>query len=280
MNIENYPKIIYKYRNWIVENNEKATQNHQAALKENKLYLASPSGFNDPFDCRIPSNYLLINTPEKIEKYVDDGIEKFKPDLIALGIDIESARQSEKEELNDIETLQQNRENFEFTKMDKHLGVLSMSARWDSILMWSHYGDFHKGYCIGFNEEKMRNSGLFAKGGLVIYSDKFPIINPLKEINPVEKAFLQTHYKAKDWEYEEEYRLTKLFFHPSNEFRPPENEDRIVPIPDDFIEEVNLGLNILQEHKDEIITICRSRNIKVYQVVKVPFKFLLDRKEI
>ena len=31
--------------------------------------------------------------------------------------------------------------------------------------MWSHYGDFHRGYCIGFDEEKLRNTGFFGKGG-------------------------------------------------------------------------------------------------------------------
>ena len=31
------------------------------------------------------------------------------------------------------------------------LGVLCLSACDNSILMWSHYADEHKGFCIGFN---------------------------------------------------------------------------------------------------------------------------------
>lgn len=30
-------------------------------------------------------------------------------------------------------------------------GALCFSRRWDSILMWSHYGDRHKGICLGFD---------------------------------------------------------------------------------------------------------------------------------
>lgn len=30
-------------------------------------------------------------------------------------------------------------------------GVLCFSRLWDSILMWSHYGDRHKGLCLGFD---------------------------------------------------------------------------------------------------------------------------------
>lgn len=33
----------------------------------------------------------------------------------------------------------------------KSFGVVSFSKRNDSILMWSHYADSHKGFCIGFH---------------------------------------------------------------------------------------------------------------------------------
>lgn len=33
----------------------------------------------------------------------------------------------------------------------KRYGVLCFSRYWDNILMWSHYGDRHKGICLGFD---------------------------------------------------------------------------------------------------------------------------------
>ncbi|MBV9575704.1 MAG: DUF2971 domain-containing protein [Gammaproteobacteria bacterium] len=35
------------------------------------------------------------------------------------------------------------------------LGILSLSSCNDSILMWSHYADFHKGFCIGFKTNSL-----------------------------------------------------------------------------------------------------------------------------
>ena len=76
MKPENYPDIIYKYRSWNKEF-------HRNILLKNEVYMSSPNDFNDPFDCRIPKNHFLIDTPEKIEKYVNDGIEKHRDWLVA-----------------------------------------------------------------------------------------------------------------------------------------------------------------------------------------------------
>ncbi|MBL7103181.1 MAG: DUF2971 domain-containing protein [Bacteroidales bacterium] len=40
-----------------------------------------------------------------------------------------------------------------FKKQNDHYGILSLSAKWDNILIWGHYAEKHKGFCIGFNEE-------------------------------------------------------------------------------------------------------------------------------
>ncbi|SNR33977.1 DUF2971 domain-containing protein [Lutibacter flavus] len=268
MTPDNYPDIIYKYRSW---NNDF----HKNILLNNEVFMSPPNDFNDPFDCRIPKNHYLIDTPEKIDQFINDGIEKHREWLIASGKNIDFEKKQLKERLQDIETYQKEHEDLEYAEMDKHYGILSLSARWNSILMWSHYGDFHKGFCIGFNELKMRNCGLFGKGGPVTYTEEFPEINPMEQEHTMLKSFKQTHNKAKDWEYEEEYRLTNLFFP-----NVPTNEQRVIKVPSEFIDEVNLGMNISEQHKTEIITECTKRNIKVYQTEKTPFKFNLTRNII
>jgi len=176
--------------------------------------------------------------------------------------------------LKDLSKYQQEFENINNEFTDKYLGVLSMSTRWNSILMWSHYGDFHKGYCIGFDEERMRNSGYFGKGGNVTYSEKVPQIDPFDE-DTKKNSFLQTHYKAKDWEYEQEYRLTKLFFD-----KPNEEPVRLIEVPNSFIREVIIGMSISEENKKEIIEICNNRNIPIYKAYKDSFDFEVKRELI
>lgn len=262
------PEIIYKYRNW---NNKY----HKRALINNELYLSAPSDFNDPFDCRITKNHHSLNSKEKIEKYIEKGISDNLEYLKAKGRDIESEKQQLRTRLQNLDEYQKEHEEINTEYTDRYLGVLSLSRRWNSILMWSHYGDFHKGYCIGFDEKKLRNSGFFGKGGNVSYTTELPFIDPIEDEDIVKTSFYQTHYKAKDWEYEEEYRLTKLFFD-----KPDEEPNRLIKIPEDCLREVIIGLKTPDEHKAEIIAECKKRNIDVYQAIKEHYKFKIKRESI
>lgn len=261
------PKIVYKYRTW-------SKENHQNLIRKNQLYIPSPKLFNDPFDCRIPTNYNLLDSSEKIKKFVDQSIIKHLEFLEADRRDInEETKKLGNRLKSHLPEFQKESEELLFKTQDINYGVFSLSMRWNSILLWSHYSDCHKGYCVGFNEEKLRTCGLFGKGGPVIYSNDFPEISPFEE-DLMESSFKETHYKAADWIYENEYRLTKLFY-PED----PTEADRTVYITDDFFEEINLGLNIDDVDKKEIIEIARQKKIKIYQIIKVPLKFQLDRIE-
>ena len=263
-----YPKILYKYRTW-------DNCLHKKIILDGEVYMSPPKDFNDPFDCRIPKNYYLINSPEKIHNYTDFVIDKYKTRIIESGRNVENEKKNLREKLSDIQKYQTHHENKEFSAFNDHYGVLSLSGRWDSILMWSHYGDFHKGFCIGFNELKMRHSGLFYKAGEVAYSEKFPELNPLNPYSELTTSFYQTYYKAKDWSYEEEYRFLNLYYP-----NVPTIQERKVKVPLEFIEEVNLGINISEKDRHEITSKCRESNIRIFQIEKVPFEFKLARAEM
>lgn len=267
MKPDNYPDIIYKYRCW-------SNNFHRNILLNGEVYLSAPKHFNDPFDFRIPKNFLLLDSQEKINKYVDDGIQENKAWLLAEGRNLEHERRKHLKRLENLELYQKEHENIEAEATDNHYGVLSLSARWDSILMWSHYGDFHKGFNIGYNETKMRESGLFGKGGPVLYSTDFPHLDPFEE-HTIQTSLMQTHYKSKEWEYEQEYRLAKLFFP-----NPATEAQRTINIPFEFVEEINLGIAISDNDKDEILKIAREKNITVYQLIKTPFKFQISRVKL
>lgn len=266
--MEKLPNILYKYRNW-------KDEFHKNVLLKNELFLSYPKNFNHPFDCKIGVNHHLLNDEAKVETYVKNLFEKHNKAITERRIDIEAYLLHFRERIKDLDAFQKEYEELEFSAFSRFLGVLSMSKRWDSILMWSHYGDFHRGYCIGYNEAKLRNSGNFGGGGNVTYSNDFPIIDPNIEMETMEKSFLQTHYKAKDWEYEEEYRLIKMFSPYSNK-----EQSRLMHVKDDFIEEIILGISISEEDKNEILENAANRNFKVYQAEKVPYEFKLSRKII
>ena len=142
--------------------------------------------------------------------------------------------------------------------------------------MWSHYGDNHTGFCIGFHEQKLRESGKFGACGMVDYcdTDDYPFIDPLWE-NFEEKSLERTHSKSKKWIYEEEYRALKTFTP-----IPPKINDRLVNFDNDLVSEIVLGINISKKDKKEIINIARQKSISIFQAHKIPFKFLIGREEI
>lgn len=269
--LENYPEIVYKYRNW-------REDNHKNILLQNQLFMASPKYFNDPFDCRIPTNYFLLDSFEKIQKYALSYITRNRDTLLKKNRDLENEFHTiVKRCTSNLEKVQEDYEKIFFGSQDKHYGVLSLSKRWDSLLMWSHYADNHTGYCVGFWESKLRESKSFGKGGPVNYDpeNNYPIINPLIDENIMIRSFKETHNKAKEWGYEEEYRLVKLFYP-----EEPKKEDRTIKISDDFFAEINIGLMTPKDVADELIEIAKKKNIPVYQVKRIQFKFEVDRERI
>ncbi len=259
--------ILYKYRTW-------SLNFHRDCLLKNQLYFSAPSDMNDPFDCRVTVDYSLLNTDKKIEKYIEQLIEESLPFLDGYQIDFPS----KKKELiarikNDRSTIQNEYDEKNFLKTNKNYGVLSFSQRWDSILMWTHYSENHKGFCIGFNKEKMTNSNLFGASGNVKYSDSFPQIDPL--ITILERAIWQTHTKAADWSYEQEYRFLNIIDKPE-----PLSEDRQVQFSNEFIEEIILGLNIPEDHKTEIEKIAKEKKVPLFKIIKKDRSFLLNKERI
>ena len=89
-------------------------------------------------------------------------------------------------------------------------GVFSLAERADCPLMWSHYGDQHKGICIGYSVpvEATPNAHKMKYGGsrLVEASNVSAMLKGNKVANQkVDQAVLLK--KAQDWRYEKEWRV-------------------------------------------------------------------------
>ena len=89
---------------------------------------------------------------------------------------------------------------------DRQAGLLCFSADWANPVLWSHYGDKHRGMCLGFDIPET----LAEK---VDYEDK-RIIEQLEQLRQghdllrdenLKNRLRRTKYK--DWDYEEEYRV-------------------------------------------------------------------------
>ncbi|MBI6121426.1 DUF2971 domain-containing protein [Salegentibacter maritimus] len=258
---------IYKFRCW-------TDDNHKKAITKRELFLASPKDFNDPFDCRIPNSFDLLDTKEKRKNYIDNIVSRNRETIAHLGYNPELEKIRRLAELESNPDKFQNRDNEGlFKSQDEHLGIISFSERFDSTLMWAHYADNHKGFCLCFDEKRMRESGIFGMGGKVNYSKEFPKIDPRKR--GMEKAGIQTYTKSIDWSYEKEYRLANYFFPKKAEIK-----DRIINYPKNCLIEIIIGMKMPKSDKEQIIEIASKMKIPIYQAKQKSNQFIIEKSPV
>jgi hypothetical protein len=264
----NSKKLVYKYRIW-------DNSFHKRLLTHSELYYSSPSDINDPFDFKVSLDFSLLDNPGKREAYVDTLIRDASEILRERKINM-SLKKSEllRRLVNDRESIQDEFDLTNYKWTDDRFGVISLSECWDSILMWSHYSNNHKGFSVGINLDKLKQSSLFGVAGPVVYANEFPKIDPL-EHGKMSELLAKTFTKAKVWEYEKEYRLAYLW-----DDRMPTIDERKIILPDGFVDEIILGMCINEKDKQEIVNIAESKQIPVFTIVKKRGVYEIDRRRL
>ena len=111
---------LYKYRAY--------NTNSLDMLINREFYFSDPEHLNDPFDCQISISKSVEEAVEYAEKTAQHSVKSKLSKLIKL---------------NDL-----------YSKIErdaKSCGILSFSKYENNILMWSHYSDEHRGFCLGFD---------------------------------------------------------------------------------------------------------------------------------
>ena len=190
-------------------------------LKDQTLRITQFNQLNDPFDC-LPVFSLQEDETAREEawQHCRQGIfEKFKEiegkgEITGLAFQdfvkrvIPNLEKETKERLSapptdDGWSLEVNL-SMQATMSKKH-GVVCLSKSPDSLLMWSHYADQHKGYVIGIDpcelELPLAAEATVGRFRSVNYQlDRVPS-------NPRRNDFDFLYAKSPHWAYEEEWRL-------------------------------------------------------------------------
>jgi hypothetical protein len=248
------PKTVYKYREW--ENID-----HQRILREHAIWVPDSLNFNDPFDCNIPIAYELIATDDQMaERFVRNLVPKRNRTLQEVEDEIQSKLK---------ENLHKNLQFLEECKNDllrsarKENGVFSVTPIKDNILMWSHYANSHRGFCIGFDSFKLFD--FLGGGGSVRYEKQFPIISPVEERGV--QHLLQVLTKSFHWAYEVEYRLTT--------FAIP---NTAIEIPKECITEIIFGSRISEASREDMCKVLKENlpHVKCYTATPKKSEFSLE----
>ena len=185
--------------------------------------FTQPSQFNDPFDCcpQFQGSYK----PEFYDQLLKKGEAAIREtrhfDLLPPGKKklmedqmTEIRVRKLKEYTTNPEIAQGIHLNLLVEKISREIGIFCLSKCPDSVTMWSHYADEHRGFVVGFDTEteffSKRPAELGEIGELrkVEYSNIRPaVILPFSDESP-EVDFLFT--KDLQWELEQEWRILRF----------------------------------------------------------------------
>ena len=277
---QNRPKSIFKYRC----NNEQSRYN----LENDFVWVCSPTSYNDPYDSSICIGaHKLTNTViregvrEFIERELGSNVDACKieqilnhaypalalQELIMVGGErVPAERQAVFRELLAAQ-LKAWEEAFATTLPASHkdsLKICSFSGTQYSIIMWSHYADQHRGFCIEYDTDSLPPENLFVRMLYpVIYSEKLfdgtkYYLAALRNRATFNSLFpaLAALYKSPEWSYEKEWRLVI----PANLVR--EASPWRVPAP----KHIYLGSRMPDGEKEQITEICRKKGLNIHQM--------------
>ena len=146
------PSKLYKYQSYNVQTLDN--------LKNRRLWFSKPSRFNDPFDCAIyfeaspltAKDWKALFQMDKREISKND-VEKFDVKYITKG---RINKKFKDDALEGMKKAFQDRVDI----MRNDRGVACFSEVVDNMLMWSHYADGHRGFCLEYdtNHEPFANA--------------------------------------------------------------------------------------------------------------------------
>lgn len=278
------PERLYKYR---------AFSNRTLdALIADQLFFADPSTFNDPLDSKpslatdLDADALADILARLVEHRVSAEMSaaaktvKYRGPKTLNHIAAHSRRRAEQM----IAEIRYNATNPEYEVEDParflfgqyiedellrryDKGIVSLAGRSDCPLMWSHYGDQHKGVCIGYSVPDSAAADLhkITYGGsrLIEASTVAAMLDGNDAARrKVDEAVLTR--KASDWRYEREWRLVGP--------RGPQDS----PLE---LEEVVFGMRCSHTVKFAIVRALagRRRPVKFYEIRERRGRFLLGR---
>ena len=232
------------------------------SFTDNELHFCTVQDFNDPFECAFQVQFSQ-DKRENI-KFGDLALKRQYPNLSSQERD--AIIQNEADIFDDPDYALFVRETMRqgFNKW----GICCLSKVRDNVLMWSHYANKHRGFCLEFSTEQFSVGLTTGRTGPlpVHYTDKYPVARIIDEIALRETILT----KAEQWEYEKEWRIIT-----------PE-QTGLYPFPSHCLTGVIFGCRMLEKHKEMIREWCRNREpaIKYYETRESEDSYTLDIVEL
>ncbi|MEA5002943.1 MAG: DUF2971 domain-containing protein [Christensenella sp.] len=202
-------------------------------------------------------------------------------------MDLEQMKEATKElkaQMDDLrpdisEAIKKNRDTINNTYY-----VACFSTTFDNALMWAHYANKHKGFCVEYDLGQAKiDDDLLINLFPVIYSQKRAMVpDSLFDYSDIENMKVSTNdistvdlilsllQKSDVWQYEDEWRLILY-----DEIEKLKNNKYSV----DCISKIILGCSIEPYYKNRLVELCQAKKIKLskmqlaeteYKLIEIP----------
>ncbi len=280
-----FENCLFRYRS--------ITDSGLEALANNRLYFSTPiNDFNDPYDNLVfaDSNRIVSDIISNIECGMDNYLDSKKEESFQKAFifwqQLDKSNQRSKV-LNGYEGRIYNLVDTIKKVIRYNSKILCFSEVYDSMLMWSHYADYHRGYsliydkneladapCFDLEDSKLKNCTRLKKIEYVskqtdLTQDiedyiRYEVLENMGDVEkkdgniPQIKLLQSAIEKSNEWEYEKEWRLIPRII----------NTDK--PSPLGYIEckprGIILGVHCTDENRERIISIGKRNQINIYQM--------------
>jgi hypothetical protein len=244
---------LYKYG--------RLTEHSESLFSTGDIWFSSPRQLNDPFECR--PWFTFEGSRSQVLDTILRMLQRQRPDLTAESAKAEAVALYLKGNHRDPNVWTSVRTDA-IQKLATEIGLCCLSKVPNDILMWSHYGSDHQGYCLEFEA----GAGIypFGEANPVIYSEDYPIVDFYN--TPTAKQFdLIFLTKYRGWAYEQEWRVIDTKNGPGLHRYPPE-----------LLSGVIFGLRTPEPDKSKIrewVT-RRGRKAQFYQCTQNESKFTIE----
>lgn len=252
--------MLYKYR----EFSARALR----MLANNELYFAASNAFNDPFDCSARKEFEFKDKNELITKMAPLEASHQNISIGEAESYLEQVVASEQTTEDYIK-----KKSVLFQKLVlQSFGICSFSEIPNDILMWSHYSDGHKGFCVEYSRTD-ENILKWARPVAYPGNDEFPYIDywqrePEEQIGEFTKVILT---KSRHWGYEKEWRILDRPSHVDDNY-----SGHTSTYPDRMLSGVIFGARMPEKDRKTIRGVLASKSVAFYEAEVIKNRFQIN----
>lgn len=259
------PSELFKYTK---------VRNAKDLLYDNIMYLPQLSELNDPFE-----GSLLCDEGKVGDFYVSNNLDELMG-YIEEELDGEDYDENHFEDLGKLCLRSQSYDKLSEIRrvLTGEIYVICLSGRKDITSLWAHYADNHRGICIEYDLVNTKTEIFKNLCFPIEYLEDYDLTKDVKysfnkksfNLNLKIKPLL---LKAKDWSYEEEWRI--IFDDSIKDFYPYEPYIKFLKP-----QKVYMGMNISEKDEKLIKNICKIKEIPLFKAIKDKDKYKFDFDEV